>query len=113
MAVLTSDCLTPCSIDLSIDEITAADDPGVHASEENPNTLNFTRGDAQANGTVNIVDAMYIAQYTVGLRSFTALNALNAASTKHDTGGDILNIVDAMYIAQYTVSLRDENFNSN
>ena len=51
------------------------------------------------NGQTNIVDAMFIAQFTVGLRTFDA-NQLICADTT-DEGS--VSIVDAMHIAQHTV----------
>ena len=68
------------------------------------------RGDADDSGAVDIFDAMYIAQYVVGIRSIDELNFLNAASVKHDEPEDIIDIFDAMFIAQYIVGLRDSNF---
>ncbi len=58
------------------------------------------RGDANANGTVDIVDALLIAQYYVGLNppGFVSANADTNCS-----GG--IDIVDALLIAQYYVGL--------
>ena len=51
------------------------------------------------NGCVNILDAMFIAQYTVELRTLNE-SQLKCADTNDDGNVDIL---DAMHIAQYTV----------
>ena len=56
-------------------------------------------GDSSMDGGMNIVDAMFVAQYTVGLREFDSYE-LACADTNDD--GEV-NIVDAMHIAQYTV----------
>jgi len=56
-------------------------------------------GDANLDGTTNIIDAMFVAQYTVGLRTLDA-NQLICADTTDDGA---TNIVDAMHISQYTV----------
>lgn len=56
-------------------------------------------GDATMDGKTNIVDAMFIAQYTVGLRDLDEWQ-LVCADTNDDNN---VNIVDAMHIAQYTV----------
>lgn len=56
-------------------------------------------GDVTMDGTTNIVDAMFVAQYTVGLRELDEWQ-LTCADTTDD--GHV-NIVDAMHIAQYTV----------
>ena len=61
-------------------------------------------GDVTGEGAVNIVDAMYIAQYTVGNRPSSDLNMENADVNNCD--GNV-NIVDAMFIAQYTVGTRE------
>ena len=77
----------------------------------NGTSMSFMRGDANNDGRVNIVDAMFIAQYLAGNRPASQLNLLNAASVKHDQNSDKINIADAMFIAQYLVGLRDSNFN--
>jgi hypothetical protein len=57
------------------------------------------KGDVNGDGQVNIVDALFIAQSTVGLRTVNPVVA--------DVNGDgTVNIVDALFIAQYTVGLR-------
>ncbi len=60
------------------------------------------KGDTSGDGIINIVDALFIAQYTVGLRTFTA-----AQLAAGDVNGDgMVNIVDALFLAQATVGLR-------
>jgi hypothetical protein len=54
---------------------------------------------------------MFIANKVAGIGGLDTVNALNAASVKHDGLGDVINIFDAMYIAQYVVRLRDINYN--
>jgi hypothetical protein len=78
--------------------------------QERPIALSFRRGDANGDGRVDIVDAMFIAQKVVGLRGVDTLQALNAASVRHDGAGDKIDILDAMFIAQYVVHLRDAYF---
>jgi len=68
------------------------------------------RGDADGDGGVDIFDAMFIAQYLVGIKSIDDLKFLNASSVKHDDPEDIIDIFDAMFIAQYIVGLKDANF---
>jgi hypothetical protein len=63
-------------------------------------TPTVTRGDVNSNGTIDIVDALLIAQYYVGLNP-SNFN-INAADT--DCDGDV-DIVDALLIAQYYVGL--------
>jgi arabinoxylan arabinofuranohydrolase len=65
-----------------------------------PGSNNGTRGDVNGSGTVDIVDALLIAQYYVGLNpsGFVASNAdVNCSST--------VDIVDALLVAQYYVGL--------
>lgn len=66
------------------------------------NVLSVIKGDVDGNGIVNIIDALFIAQYTVNLRTLT--QAQRAAADVN--GDDIVNIIDALFIAQYTVGLR-------
>jgi hypothetical protein len=61
--------------------------------------LRLVEGDATRDYRSNIVDAMYVAQYTVGIRELNAAQ-LECADTNDD---GVVNIVDAMHIAQYTV----------
>jgi len=69
------------------------------------------KGDVNGDGIVNIVDALFISQYTVGLRGINL--------TIGDVNGDgQVTIVDALFIAQYTVGLRADptgttNINQN
>jgi len=58
-------------------------------------------GDANGDHAANIVDALFISQLTVGLR--TSLACHNAANVNGDQGVDI---GDALFISQYTVQLR-------
>jgi len=78
---------------------------------------NLMRGNVRDNDTVTISDALFIAQYLAGLRSLgtgaNAVNHLNAASVKRDTGtgGEQITIADALLIAQMLAGLRDASFN--
>jgi hypothetical protein len=80
-----------------------------------PAPKTYRRGDAKADGAVNISDALVIAQYLAGLRGLgedlTTVNAVNAASVKQDGAFDKITIADVLYIAQRLVGLRDGCFN--
>jgi len=65
-------------------------------------TLSGAGGDVNNDGAINIVDALFIAQNTVGLRPFTPAETA-AADVNLDGRADI---VDALFIAQFTVGLR-------
>ena len=56
-------------------------------------------GDASMDGEANIIDAMFISQFTVGLRDLDTYQ-LSCADTNDD--GQV-NIIDAMHLAQYTI----------
>lgn len=97
---------------LSVDFSVISDTTGANIPQSGTASLNFRRGDAKADGAVNMTDAMFAAQFAVGLRGLDTCNALNAASAKHDsTSGDKVDMTDAMFIAQRAVGLRDANFN--
>ena len=87
------------------------DEEGNPIFQQMPASLTFQRGDAREDGEVKITDAMFIAQYRVGLRPLESLNPLNAASVRHDGDeGERITIHDAMFIAQYCAGYRDEYF---
>jgi len=60
------------------------------------------KGDVNGDGQINVVDALFVAQYTVGLRQLNS-NQLAAADVNCDVQ---VTVVDALFIAQYTVGLR-------
>lgn len=94
-----------CELAVSLDLI--LDSEGREIQQEAPQHLLFRRGDIGGDGDVDIVDAMFGAQYLVGLRPVSDIQPLNMASVHHDDGGDMMNVVDCMYIAQYVVGDRD------
>ncbi len=59
-------------------------------------------GDVNEDGIINIVDALFIAQSTVGLRAFTSTQSMVADVSRDG----LVNIVDALFIAQASVGLR-------
>lgn len=74
--------------------------PLAHEVEDGSVTLlSLMEGDVNLDGSTNIVDAMFVAQYTVGIISLDA-DQMIAADTTDD--GNV-NIIDAMHIAQFTV----------
>ena len=107
----------PCSVQIAITDLS---DDGGDSIAVTPLSLSQTvqRGDARADGTVDIADALFIAQYLVGLREActvtvtnSCLHSVNAASVSHDGAFDKNTIADALFIAQYLVRLRDEFYN--
>ncbi len=99
-------------------EITNLTELGGTSVAVNPVTLEFRRGDARADGAINIADALFIAQNLVGLRpactdvvDTNCLHSVNAASVRHDGNFDKKTIADALFIAQHLVGLRNEFYN--
>ncbi|MBI4234125.1 MAG: hypothetical protein HY686_06775 [Chloroflexi bacterium] len=82
---------------------------------EQPALKTFRRGDAKANGIVDMADALFIAQYIAGLRGLgedvTRVNAVNASSVKQDGAFDKITAADVLLIAQRAVGQRDDCFN--
>ena len=73
------------------------------------------RGDARADGNITIADALFIAQYLVGMHPActdvvdnSCLHSVNAGSVRHDGAFDKKTIADALFIAQDLVGLKDE-----
>ena len=96
------------SYDLEVNFDLIADAGGGDIPQEQPQVLTFQRGDVNGDGNVNIIDAMFGAQYLVGLRPIEDIRPVNMACAHHDgEDGDVMNIIDCMYIAQYVVGLRD------
>jgi hypothetical protein len=76
------------------------------------------RGDARADGVVDIDDARFIAEFLAGSGPACAtmvdtgcLHSVNAASVRHDESADKVTIADALFIAHYLMGLRDEFYN--
>jgi len=76
------------------------------------------RGDARADGFVDVADALFVAQQRMGLRnacntqvSTTCLHSINSASVRHDGAFDQVTIADARFIAENLVGLRDGSYN--
>lgn len=81
----------------------------------------FKRGDAKADGTVNIADCLYISQYLAGSRtlgddtgtgSYTHTHPINSAGVAHDDEtGDKITSADSLFISQMLAGLRDAYYN--
>jgi PKD repeat protein len=90
---------------LGVTTFTDADGTSVSATAESgvfTIGLPGLRGDANGDGVVNVVDAMFVAQYAVGNRDASTLNMANADANLDG----VVNVVDAMFIAQYAVGAR-------
>jgi len=80
---------------------TATPTPGMFTATPTPGGGNL--GDTNGNGSIDIIDALQVAQYYVGLDPDNF--DISAADT--DCNGTV-NIIDALLIAQYYVGLIDE-----
>ena len=58
-------------------------------------------GDASGDGVVNVVDSLYVSQYTVGLRP-----ALPNPQHADVSQNGVVDVVDSLFISQYVVGLR-------
>ncbi|MBI4332557.1 MAG: family 16 glycosylhydrolase [Chloroflexi bacterium] len=103
------------SYGLQVSFSTISDVLGAEMPQDAARSLSLLRGDARADGVVNIADAMFIAQYRVGIRGLGTgdndVNSINAASPRHHEGGDKIDMTDALFIAQMRVGLRDAFYN--
>jgi len=109
--ILTGNTTTSVSMTVSFTAIGTASMPRLNLPEEYSNTITLLRGNVKEGDGVDINDALFIAQYIVGQRTLEGINALNAASVKHDgAGGDKIDINDALFIAQLIVGQRNAYF---
>ena len=82
-----------------------------------PDSRTFLRGDAQADGSISIGDALFIAQHIVAPLFRPAgegagdIHPVNAGSVNHDSPDDVISLADAIRIAQFLVGIRDEFYN--
>lgn len=94
-----------------------ADATGGDIPCDGPVVYTLRRGDAQANGVINITDALFIAQALAGLRNAgdgpTLTNVVNAASAylEPNANGEKFSITDALVIAQFLAGMRNDSFN--
>ena len=106
--VTDSVTLTP-----SFDQV--LDDGGNPLAVDPLTAKTLRRGDAKADGTVNVADALFIAQYLAGLREIgeglNLVHAVNSASVKQDGTFDVISVADALYILQHEVGFKDDCFN--
>jgi len=108
---LTGTVEQPATVTLTFTEIEICDPEGKTIKQFTPvPTKEFLRGDARADGKVNMRDAVYIWQYLAGLRDIgeglDKVQPVNAASAKHDGEYDVINFSDAIYILQYVAGWR-------
>jgi len=110
---LTGSATQQCQVDLDVTSLSDIDGNPIAV----PPVLSQTvqRGDARADGEVNIADAMFIAQYLAGSReactaevTTSCLHSVNAASVQQDGAFDRITLEDAQFIAQYLLGLRDD-----
>ncbi|MFC1937747.1 cohesin domain-containing protein [Chloroflexota bacterium] len=105
---------SPCDLTLSYTGITDGD-TGSALSLDGAVVETLLRGDAKPDGTINIADALFVAQYLAGIREvgqgLDYCHPINAASIKHDgDNGDQITVGDRLFIAHYLAGIRDADF---
>jgi len=93
--------ITPTATPTSMATPTPTPAPNPTATATSTPNIGGT-GDVNNDGQVTIVDSLFVAQYTVGIRTFST-SQLFVADANCD--GQV-NVVDALFIAQYTVGTR-------
>jgi len=82
--------------------ITPTPTPTITTTPTSTPSTSGIKGDVNGDGQVTVVDALFVAQYTVGLRTLTSAQLAAA-----DVNGDgQVTIVDSLFISQYTVGTR-------
>lgn len=108
---------TPCDVELNFTALTEMGGEPVSLESAGLNR-ELLRGDARADGDINIADAGFIAQYLLGSMgactteaTTSCLHSVNAASVLQDGAFDKKTIADALFLAQYSMGQRDEFYN--
>ncbi|MBI4330027.1 MAG: PKD domain-containing protein [Chloroflexi bacterium] len=105
----------PYTVTLNFNSIARVSGGGT-VEQAGPAGAVFRRGDANGNGVVDMTDALFIAQYRVGIRGLgtdaLSVNPVSAASVKPDDDGtgDKIDMNDALFIAQFRVGIRNASF---
>jgi hypothetical protein len=106
----------PCAVAVELNSL--LDGAGNPVLAPDTSIQNLRRGDARADGVIDVADALFIAQYLAGLRpactppeDTACLHSVNAASVRQDGAFDKKTIADARYIAQHLMGRRDEFYN--
>lgn len=106
----------PATLTVTINDVRSVDFPAESIPGDTV-VKTFLRGDARADGNVNVADALFVAQYLAQLRSigedpvggpYALTHPINGGSAKDDVGGNKVNVADALFIAQVLAVLRDE-----
>ena len=71
----------------------------------------FLRGDANGDGVVNVIDALWVVRYVAWQIGPEDLALLNAASPFHDSPRDRIDVLDALWVVRYVAWQLDEYFN--
>ena len=106
----------PADLNVTINDVGSVDFPGGPIPGDTV-TKSLLRGDARADGNVNVADALFVAQYLALLRPigedtqggpYVLTHPINGASPKDDVSGNKVNVADALFIAQILALLRDD-----
>ena len=115
---LTGSVTKACAITLTKMEVSENSVPQSSSQQVRPPPQVFLRGDADGNGEVDRNDALFIAEYVLGLKQLGEdpgqVRIIQGAGVNHDgSEGDKLDVTDVLFILQYVVQLRDSAFNLN
>ncbi|MBI4333540.1 MAG: S8 family serine peptidase [Chloroflexi bacterium] len=111
--IITASRDTPVTVTLRFNSIGLATTGSPSVPQSSDAVKSFLRGDSNNDGHVDSVDALFIAQFRVGIRGLgeTAglVNPINAATVKNDSpsSGAVIDIADALFISQMRVGMRD------
>ncbi len=79
-------------------------DANIHSQARVNGLIKACRGDASQNGEIDVVDVLYIAQYTVFLRNLDNIKDCIDVSSDNE-----VDVTDLLYVAQSTVGVRNLN----
>jgi len=121
---LVGDRNAVCSLEVVFTGLTDMSGASI-AVDSTPVIGEFRRGNARQDGTVNIADVLFGAQYLAGLRSgctlitapgaagdVTCMNPVNLSGVSADGASDLVSVADYLFIAQQLVGLWDDSFRS-
>jgi len=118
---LTGPNTSPVNVTLTFTDI--KDSLGSTIAQDTPDSRTFLRGDARADGSISVSDALFIAQHLVDPAARPAgegageIHPVNAGSVVHDlvggvagTGIDVITVADVVRIAQFLVGNADGSY---
>jgi hypothetical protein len=104
------------SCSMTLEMLSLTDNGGNSLVVDGSKTQDMRRGDARADGAINVADTLFIAEYLAGSRpacdanniDTNCLHPVNAASVLPGGATDQTTVADALLIVQYLAGQRDE-----